>query len=89
MGIVPSSAESFDISTLGLTALTGTGLTPTVAGPKKDGPPMTYKTGGITLASFNAPQGTDWTYIPVPTAQVGIGLPLGTELKFRFVVNIA
>jgi hypothetical protein len=88
VGIVPSSAESFDISSLGLTTLTGSGLTPTIAGPKTDGPPMTYKAGGITLASFNAPQGTDWKYVPVPTAQVGIGLPLGTELKFRFIPKI-
>jgi hypothetical protein len=88
VGIVPSSAASFDISGLGLTTLTGSGMTPTVAGPKTAGPPMTYRLGGVTLAAFNAPKGTDWKYIPVPTAQVGIGLPLGTELKFRFVPKI-
>jgi hypothetical protein len=85
VGIVPTSAESFDISKIGMTSLTGSGMAPTVAGPSKDGPLITYKSGGVTLATFNAPQGTAWRYIPVPTAQVGVGLPFGTELKFRFI----
>jgi hypothetical protein len=88
IGIVPSSAELFDVSKIGLTTLTGTGMASTVAGPKKEGPLMTYKAGGVTLATFNAPQGTDWRYVPVPTAQVGVGLPFGTELKFRFIPKI-
>ncbi len=88
VGIVPSSAGSFDVSKIGLTTLTGTGMAPTIAGPKNDGPLMTYRANGVTLATFNAPQGTDWKYIPVPTAQVGVGLPLGTELKFRFIPKI-
>jgi hypothetical protein len=88
VGIVPSSAETFDVTKLGMTSLTGTGMAPTVAGPKIDGPQMTYRSNGVTLATFNAPQGTDWKYIPVPTAQVGIGLPLGTEVKFRFIPKI-
>ncbi len=88
VGIVPSSAETFDVTKIGLTSLTGTGLAPTVAGPKTNGSPLTYKVNGVTLASFNAPKGTDWRYIPVPSAQVGIGLPFGTELKVRFIPKI-
>jgi hypothetical protein len=89
VGFVPTSAETFDISKIGLSsALTGTGSASTVAGPDKAGPLMTYRVNGITLASFNAPQGTAWRYIPVPTAQVGIGLPFGTELKVRFIPKI-
>jgi hypothetical protein len=88
VGIVPTSAETFDVSKIGMTSLTGTGMAPTIAGPSKDGPLLTYKSGGTTLASFNAPQGADWRYIPVPTAQVGVGLPFGTELKFRFIPKI-
>jgi hypothetical protein len=49
---------------------------------------MSYKSNGVTLASFNAPKGVNWRYIPVPTAQVGIGLPFGTELKVRFIPKI-
>jgi hypothetical protein len=89
VGVVPTSAETFDISTIGLSSsLTGTGTTPTIAGPDNDGPLMTYKVNDVTLASFNAPPGLAWKYIPVPTIQVGIGLPLGTELKGRFIPKV-
>jgi hypothetical protein len=89
VGLVPSSAETFDISSIGLSSsITGTGKMPTVAGPKSDGQVIKYNVSGVELASFNAPGGTAWKYIPVPTAQVGIGLPLGTELKVRFIPKI-
>ena len=88
-GVVPTSAETFDITKIGLSSsVTGTGLASTVAGPKTEGPPMTYTVSGVTLASFKAPQGVAFRYIPVPTAQVGIGLPFGTELKVRFIPKI-
>src|SRR5664279_1550493 len=89
VGIVPTSAQTFDASKIGLsTSITGTGISPTVAGAKSDGPTMSYNVNGVNLASFHAPQGVDWRYIPVPTAQVGIGLPFGTELKVRFIPKI-
>jgi len=88
-GIVPTSAETFDVTKIGLSSsLSGTGMASTVAGPDKSGPLMTYKVNGVTLATFNAPKGTNWRYVPVPTAQIGIGLPLGTELKVRFIPKI-
>jgi len=88
-GIVPASAETFDVTKIGLSSsLSGTGMASTVAGPDKSGPLMTYKVNGVTLATFNAPKGTNWRYVPVPTAQIGIGLPLGTELKVRFIPKI-
>lgn len=88
-GIVPTSAETFDVTKIGLSSsLTGTGMASTVAGPDKSGPLMTYKVNGVTLATFNAPKGTNWRYVPVPTAQVGIGLPMGTELKIRYIPKI-
>jgi hypothetical protein len=91
VGVVPTSAETFDVSKIGLSSsLTGTGIASTVAGPDKTGPLMTYKdkTSGITLITFNTPKGAAWRYVPVPTGQVGIGLPFGTELKIRFVPKI-
>jgi hypothetical protein len=88
-GIVPTSAQTFDASKIGLSSsVTGAGISPTVAGPDKAGPPMSYKSNGVTLASFNAPKGANWRYIPVPSAQIGIGLPFGTELKVRFIPKI-
>jgi hypothetical protein len=89
VGIVPGSAGTFDISSIGLSsAITGTGTASTVSGPNTDGPQITYKSGAYTLATFNTPPGTNWKYIPVPMVQVGIGLPLGTELKARFLPKI-
>jgi hypothetical protein len=89
VGIVPTSAQTFDASKIGLSSsVTGAGISSTVAGPDKAGPLMSYNSNGVTLASFNAPKGANWRYIPVPSAQVGIGLPLGTELKVRFIPKI-
>ncbi|MCX6325901.1 MAG: hypothetical protein NT144_04515 [Bacteroidia bacterium] len=88
VGMVPSSANTFDVTKIGLTSLTGTGMASTIAGPDISGPLMTYKVSGITLASFNAPPGVAWAYVPAPTAQIGLGLPFGTEVKFRFIPKI-
>jgi hypothetical protein len=89
VGIVPESARTFDVSSLGLSSsLSGTGSSPTIAGTDTEGPLMTYSQSGVTLASWHLPPGTDWKYIPVPTAQVGIGLPLGTEIKIRLIPRI-
>lgn len=89
VGMVPSSEDQFDLSKIGLSSsITASGMTSTVSGPDKAGPAMSYKSGSYTLATFNAPPGTAWKVIPVPVAQVGIGLPLGTELKGRFIPKI-
>jgi hypothetical protein len=89
VGMVPTSAQTFDASKIGLSSsITGAGISSTVAGPDIAGPTMSYNSNGVTLASFKAPKGTNWRYVPVPSAQIGIGLPMGTELKFRFVPKI-
>ena len=68
VGIVPSSAGTFDISSLGLSsAVSGTGKASTVSGPDQDGPQMTLSESGHTLATFNAPPGANWRDIPIPT----------------------
>jgi hypothetical protein len=91
VGMVPESAGTFDLSKIGLSSsMTGTGMASTISGPDKSGPAITVKdkTTGYTLASFNAAPGTNWKIIPVPSAQVGIGLPFGTEIKGRFIPKI-
>jgi hypothetical protein len=88
VGFVPESAGTFDVGKLGLTTLSGTGTAPTISGAETEGPTLTKTVSGVTLASFALPPGTDWKLIPVPTAQLGIGLPLGTELKVRFIPKI-
>lgn len=84
IGIVPESAGTYDVGSLGLTTLSGSGTASTISGPDAGGPNLTKTVSGVQLASFNLPPGTGWRYIPVPTAQVGIGLPFGTELKVRY-----
>lgn len=93
VGMVPSSAGTFDVTKIGLSSAlsvtgAGSGTTSSISGPNKQGPQMAYKSGAYTLATFNTPPGTNWKYIPVPMVQVGIGLPLGTELKVRFLPKI-
>jgi hypothetical protein len=88
VGIVPASDNQFDVSSLGMTNIKGTGLASSVSGPQESGPAMTYEVGGNVLAGFNCPGGTDWKFVPVPTIQAGVGLPLGSEVKVRFVPKI-
>lgn len=95
-GIVPTSENTFDVKKIGLsstfapTSATGPSITPTVAGPKTPVVPMTVKDAtNHTLASFNTPQGADWKYVPAPTTQIGLGLPFGTEVKFRFLPKVS
>jgi hypothetical protein len=89
VGIVPSSANTFDVSKIGLTEFTGTGLAPTVSGQDRDGPLLTGPSaGGITPLSFTTPPGSNWGYMPVPTLTAGVGLPLGTELRIRYIPKI-
>jgi hypothetical protein len=92
VGLVPTDAGTFDLSTLGLSSNLNpkTGSAPSISGSKTNGPAMTYTepNTGLTLATFNTPPGTNWRYIPVPTAQIGIGLPLGTELKVRYIPKV-
>jgi hypothetical protein len=88
VGIVPSSAGKFDLSKLGFSNVSATGMTSSISGPDATGPSMVYKVGGYPVATFNAPAGTAWKYIPVPTLQAGVGLPFGTEIKGRFIPKL-
>jgi len=89
VGFVPSSANTFDVSQIGLKTFKGTGMAPTVSGPDADGPLITGPTiGGITPITFRTPAGLNWGKMPVPTLQAGVGLPLGTELKIRYTPKI-
>lgn len=101
---IPDSELLFDANKLGLTQLTlvdpGTGNAlsngniPTVFGP--DTPPTfsSSSTIGNTSDDFQGPGGLDLegeikrNALPVPMAQLGFGLPKGTELKFRLIPKI-
>jgi hypothetical protein len=89
VGMVPSSDDTYDVSKIGLKDFTGTGMAPTISGPNTAGPTLSSKpVSGIAPVTFQTPPGTEWKYMPVPTLQAGIGLPLGTELKIRYIPKI-
>ncbi|MBM3419912.1 MAG: hypothetical protein FJY11_02130 [Bacteroidetes bacterium] len=99
-GLVPESETSFDLASLDFEQLvlvnpSGSTIAPTIAGAGNPGPSLRkVVTSGpyqIEVANFETPKGTGIGIFPVPMAQVGIGLPMGTELKGRFIprLNIA
>lgn len=90
--MMPTSDETFDPTKLGLSANTvpSGNVAPTLIGPKI---PSSYNfvNNGVTLLNVNGPEGLDLkknlgsNAVPVPMFQVGVGLPLNTDLKVRFV----
>ncbi len=94
----PPSARTMDLSNLPLDAkIEGDPVTPTIAGKKTDNrPELVYResyqyngnTETVTLASYQAPNGTGVNAIPLPMAQLGIGLPLGTDVTVRYLPSL-
>ncbi len=95
MTMVAESAKSFDLNDIPFENLHVAGantMAPTVAGSKDDGPLLEYDVNyngtPVTIASFNAPAGTGYGFVPAPMLQTGIGLPAGTEIIGRFMVPV-
>jgi hypothetical protein len=97
VGMVPAAAKSFDLTSIGLSdnlSVTGSStVAPTAAGGLGKGPEMTYSVTQsgfptVNVATFNTPPGTNLGFIPAPTAQIGLGLPLGTEVKVRYMPTL-
>ena len=93
----PVMDRTVDLSTLGLDAtIVGDPVSPTVAGKRtNDLPRVSYMVdnpgpGGdpITLGSFDMPNGTGINVIPLPMAQLGLGLPFGTDVSVRFLPSL-
>lgn len=97
-GMVPEGETSFDLKDLNFQHLTlvnpsGSSISPTIAGVSNSGPLLNYMVNvpgysPVELARFTAPAGTGLKFVPVPMAQVGLGLPLGTEVTGRFIPKI-
>ncbi len=88
----PSSAETYDISSLGLTnfeVASGPSIGPTMAGKMENRPMLTPKTSFPTGASFEIPNGTGSNYFVSPMIQAGVGLPFHTELMGRFMPKVS
>ncbi|GAB2529290.1 DUF6588 family protein [Rufibacter soli] len=91
----PDEDKSFDLATLGLSSNvkfnTGAStIAPTVFGEAVDGPELRlFATNPTTkqqeeIARFNSPQGSGYDLLPVPMAQVSLGLVANTEVAVRF-----
>ena len=91
---VPSSDKVFKVDNNTLQQITLTSPTnlevPTIFG--KDVPPSTYSldADGTGNTTFSGPPGFDLpiSRVPIPVANLGIGLPKGFDLKIRFIPNI-
>ena len=93
----PPSAGSFNLSELDLDGdIVGTTtIAPTIAGVKNgDRPSMNYSLpdpmsgGSVTVAEYMLPKGTGVNFLPLPMAQLGVGLPFGTEITGRLLPNL-
>ena len=96
----PASALSFDMSELELngTLISGTGtIAPTVAGSQEERPTLSYTEtvdlgGGnmqeVEYSRYTVADGTGIDYIPLPMAQLTIGLPFGTDVSVRFIPSV-
>lgn len=83
---VPSSGQSFDASTLGLTGITVSGASSsTISGDNSSGQVLNLP-GGQTLT---LPGGSGFEYVPTPMLQGNIGLIKGTDLTLRYIPEIS
>lgn len=89
---IPDEAKFFEL--VGTSTITANSELPTVFGPD-NGAQLTVNASReyqgetyTTSASFDAPGGADIPFFPAPVAQLGIGLPKGTDLKIRLLPTI-
>ena len=90
-GLVPNADKEYDLASLGFESLTfadpSNTIAPTAAGADVSGPGLLLEDQGIILAEFDAPEGTGFGMVPAPMLQAGIGMPLGSEIKVRYIPN--
>lgn len=66
-------------------AANGKAKVPSFFGPDRS---PVYNTKPVLTQPFNGPRGSGLKSLPVPIANIGIGLPKGFDLKFRYVPTI-
>lgn len=92
--LVPSSDQSFDVRSIGLssqTRLTNPSdfNTPTAFGADKAGPKMDlYDKNNQLVGSFNLPNGTGINIVPTPQLQVTVGIIKNTDVSIRYTPKI-
>ena len=96
-GFVPADALEFDLAALDFQNLAlvdpqANTMAPTIAGADMNGPALHFVQAlpsspgtEIELLNFESPPGIDFTVVPSPMLQLGIGLPLASEIKLRYI----
>lgn len=92
----PPSARSFDASLLDLSPeanLIGGPTSPTIAGKLNATPPTLeywadFAGNPVKIAEYDLPKGTGVNMIPLPMAQLSIGLPFGTDVSVRYLPTL-
>lgn len=94
---VPANALEFDLADINFSELElvtpgANTIAPTIAGSKEEGPALHVMQDvpgmpgrQIELVNFNSPEGTGIGVVPAPMLQVGIGIPLASEIKIRYI----
>ena len=92
---VPSSAKTYDLSQLSFQNIRladpSNAIAPTIAGDEMSGPQLYLlnpNDRNETIGSFYSPQGLELDIIPVPVAQLGIGLLPYTDVLVRYVPKL-
>jgi hypothetical protein len=88
---VPKADKTYNLNDLGLSTaptITNGPNAPTIAGGSSSRPTLSYATNGVTYAKVETPNGLDWSVIPAPMLQLGLGLIKETDVTVRFVPNI-
>lgn len=96
VAFVPDEAKYFNLDDLQLSqaAQYAEGaLAPTFSGSSGDPRPSISYTQSvndqeIVLAEYTLPQGTGLGFIPAPALQLGVGVPLGTDIIFRYTPEV-
>jgi len=88
----PPSARTFDVSALDLLAVdlpAGT-TSPTIAGKRDASAPTLeyFPELGANSLKFDLPGGTGVNMLPLPMAQLSIGLPFGTDVSVRYLPTL-
>jgi hypothetical protein len=96
-GFVPKNALEFNLADINFSSLelvnpSGNTIAPTISGKDVEGPALQVMQDvpgmpgtQVELVNFNSPPGTGYGVVPAPMLQAGIGLPLSSEIKVRYI----
>ncbi|HDZ41917.1 MAG TPA: hypothetical protein ENH59_09620 [Bacteroidetes bacterium] len=96
-GFVPANALEFDLAGIDFSRLellnpSGNTMAPTIAGLNEEGPVLQLVQdvpgmpgNQVEMVNFNSPPGTGFGIVPAPMLQAGIGMPMASEIKIRYI----